>query len=141
VIRKARCLAVLVSLLTIGGCEVFDPEATARRMRETDAFGRDFVRDLHQHGFASVRDRIDPSAMHHFTGSELRELRVAMPAQIDSIAIAETIEFEFERGYVVEKIPYRVIGLGKTILVTIALTERQGVRRVNTIWWGGDQYR
>ncbi|HEX8430089.1 MAG TPA: hypothetical protein VF625_02335 [Longimicrobium sp.] len=137
--RPKLWFAFVVGLLVLGSCEVFNAEAAARRMRESDAFAQAFVRDLHEQGFASVRDRIDPSALPHFAGSGLRDLRVALPARIDSMSIAETIEFEFEDGYVVEKIPYLISGHGKAMQVTIRLTERRGVRRVDTIWWDQTQ--
>src|SRR5687768_2410314 len=79
-IHRMLRFALALGLLVLGGCEVFNAEANVRRMRETDAFAQDFLRDLHWQGFASIRDRIDPSALHHFSGSELRELRVALPS-------------------------------------------------------------
>jgi hypothetical protein len=86
--------------------------------RETDTFAKAFVRDLHSGGFASVQDRIDPVARHHFVPSEMRPIREALPATIDSIVIADTVDFQVESGVMHATVPYRVVGSDRSTLIT-----------------------
>lgn len=126
---------IFSTLFLASACELLDPERSAQELRETDAFGKSFVIDLHRGGFASVRDRIDPTALHHFAPSEMRPIRQALPVTIDSIIIADTVDFQYEFGVVNSTLPYRVVGSGRSTLITLGLSERSGVRTVNTIWF------
>jgi hypothetical protein len=130
---------IVSALLLASACGALDPERSTQMLRETDAFGKAFVLDLHGKGFASVRDRIDPTALHHFAPSEMRPLRQALPVTIDSIIIADTVDFQYESGVVHATVPYRVMGPGRSTLITLGLSERGGVRTVNTIWWGTEE--
>jgi hypothetical protein len=132
-------IIIFSALLLASACDALDPERSAQTFRETDAFGKAFVLDLHSKGFAGVRDRIDPTALHHFAPSEMRPIRQALPVTIDSIVIADTVDFQYESGVVNATVPYRVMGSGRSTLITLGLSERGGVRTVNTIWSGTDE--